>query len=79
MNITRKSEFTGVVRTRNINCTVEQMTKYEQGELLQFAFPKLSAEDREFIKTGITGEEWESIFTDQKEDLQRDGVVFSPK
>jgi hypothetical protein len=31
------------------------------GELIQNAFPNLSAGDREFIKTGITEESWEEM------------------
>ena len=30
--------------------------------LVQNAFPDLSADDREFILTGITPEEWDQIF-----------------
>ena len=38
--------------------TLEQLARYSAGELLQNAFPQLSAGEREFIKTGITPEEW---------------------
>jgi hypothetical protein len=33
---------------------------YEEGVLLQNAFPNLSADDREFIKTGI--DNWDEVF-----------------
>jgi hypothetical protein len=43
--------------------TMEQLDRYYNGgELLQNAFPHLNADQREFIKTGITGEEWEAAF-----------------
>ena len=34
------------------------MLAYDQGALLQDAFPTLGAPEREFIKTGVTAEEW---------------------
>ena len=63
MNITRKSFLTGVTRTMDLNVTQEQLdTYYIQGALLQDAFPNLNASEREFIKTGITDEEWDSMY-----------------
>jgi len=41
----------------------ECFTKWTQGALIQDAFPMLSASEREFIKTGITDEDWEKAFT----------------
>lgn len=40
--------------------------RWEQGELIQDVFPHLSIEDREFIKTGLTAEDWKEIFKDFK-------------
>jgi hypothetical protein len=34
------------------------------GELIQNAFSMLSAGEREFIKTGITPQEWDEMFKD---------------
>ena len=62
MKITRKSPFTGQVHTMDIEVTDEQVADYESGTLLQRAFPHLSADEREFIKTGITPQEWEDTF-----------------
>ena len=61
MKITRTSWFTGKTRTLDLNVTQEQLDIYDNGELLQRAFPQLSADDREFIKTGVTAEEWDEI------------------
>ncbi len=41
---------------------VESFQSWERGALLQNAFPNLSADEREFIKTGISPEEWEAAF-----------------
>ena len=35
--------------------------KWESGAYIQDAFPSLSPEQREFIKTGITPEEWDYL------------------
>ena len=62
MQITRVSQITGHIHTREIEVTEEQLLDYSRGMLLQEAFPDLSADDREFIKTGITPEEWLKYF-----------------
>jgi hypothetical protein len=54
--------MTGKVCTMDIPVTQEQLNLYAAGALLQNAFPNLTAGQREFIKTGITDEEWESLF-----------------
>jgi hypothetical protein len=59
MKVTRTSPFTGITRTLDLNITTAQVARYNNGWLLQEAFPQLSAGEREFFKTGITDEEWE--------------------
>ncbi|MDP6991347.1 MAG: hypothetical protein QGF89_01525 [Candidatus Marinimicrobia bacterium] len=48
----------------DIDVTEEQIASWQGGELIQNAMPNLSADEREFIKTGITPEEWENVFGD---------------
>ena len=62
MIITRQSPFSGKVNTLDIDITQAQIALYQAGELIQNAFPNISADEREFIKTGITKEEWEETF-----------------
>ena len=63
MQITRTNPFTGKTNTRDLDVTEAQMIAYyEEGVLLQNAFPNLSADDREFIKTGI--DNWDEVFAD---------------
>jgi hypothetical protein len=62
MTITRKSPLTGIIRSKEINVTEEQILAWETGKLIQDAMPQLSADEREFVKTGITGEEWDQLF-----------------
>ena len=52
--------FSGKIRTMDLNVTQEQIDKYAGGGyLIQDIFPNLTPGEREFIKTGVTDEEWE--------------------
>jgi hypothetical protein len=52
-----------VVRSMEIEATQEQMDRYYAGqEKVQDIFPEMSREDREFLISGIGGEEWEKMF-----------------
>lgn len=62
MQITRISPFTGQSNTLEIPVTSEQIQKWQRGTLIQVAMPNISAEHREFIKTGITPREWDELF-----------------
>lgn len=70
MQITRISELTGKTHTREIPVTIAELRhgydKIYGGAYIQDAFPQLSADDREFLKTGITSEEWDSIFPEEE-------------
>ena len=68
MLITRKSAFTNNVHTMDINVTQEQLSAWESGTLIQNAMPHLSADEREFIMSGITPQEWEDAFGGSDED-----------
>ena len=69
MQITKVSSMTGLTHTRDIDVTPEQLNRYYAGvDLIQNVFPNLSADDREFIMTGITPEEWGKAFEDEEED-----------
>ena len=63
MQITRTNPFNGEVNTLNIDVTDEQVQAYMDGALIQNAFPQLTAGEREFIKTGITEEAWDEMFS----------------
>lgn len=64
---TRTSQATGITHNRELPISpmeyMEGIDKWCSGELIQNAFPTLSADDREFIKTGITPEEWDDLFS----------------
>lgn len=61
MKITRTSILTRITRTLDIPVTLEQLATWERGTLIQNAMPNLNANDREFIMSGITPEEWETL------------------
>jgi len=62
MKITRESSLTGIIRKKDIPVTQEQLDRWVAGELIQNAMPELTEDEREFIKTGATPEEWENVF-----------------
>lgn len=68
MQVTRKSGFTGVVRTRDLPVTEEELKRWQDGAKAQVVWPHLSPGDREFIMTGVTEEEWADAVGDSDED-----------
>ena len=65
MQITKVSNLTNITHTREIPVMPEQLRSWEEGALIQRAMPNLSTEDREFIISGITPEEWREAFGDE--------------
>lgn len=65
MIIWKKSLISGKLTCRDIPISYEEYAEYENGnKLIQDALPQLSNEDREFIISGITPEEWEFNFAE---------------
>jgi hypothetical protein len=64
MLITRISPFTGKENSMEINVTHKQLEAWHNGTLIHKAMPNLSADEREFIKTGITPQDWDTAFQD---------------
>lgn len=67
MKITRKSLLTGKTHTREINITNEQLEQWRLGRHIQWVCPQLSPEDREFLISGATPEEWTEAFPEVDE------------
>ena len=72
MQITRITPFTNTTNVMDINVTQEQIALWESGTLIQVAMPHLSADEREFIMTGITPTEWEENFGTSEEEEEED-------
>lgn len=69
MLIERTSPITMANHIWDIDVTQQQLDNYYyMGYLVQQAFPHISAEEREFIKTGITPEEWDDMFGEEDDD-----------
>lgn len=68
MQITRTSMLTGKTNTLDLPVTVEQLAEYEAGAFLQDVFRHLPPPEREFIKSGITPEEWQAIVVSGEEE-----------
>lgn len=62
MIIVRRSPVSGQLHVKNLNVTPVQLWTWRNGELIQRAMPNLNPEEREFVKTGITAEEWRELF-----------------
>lgn len=61
--VTKKSNLSGELHTISIDVNMESYEKYLKGEILvQEIEPLLSANDREFLLTGILPEEWDELF-----------------
>ena len=73
MKITKTSMISGKTNSMEINVSVDQYQSWIDGELIQVAMPHLSADEREFIKTGITPSEWEENFGEEEEEEEDDG------
>lgn len=57
MLITRKHPFTGHTNTKDLPVTLDELRRWQSGELAQNVWPNLLADDREFLISGIT--EWD--------------------
>ena len=68
MKITMTSPMTGKPNTREINVTAEQLLLWRRGALIQSVMPHISPQDREFIMTGSTPEDWSQMFSEEGED-----------
>ena len=62
MLITRRSMISGEINTLEIDCTLEQIAAWEAGVKIQDALPNVPAPLREFVKSGITPQEWTAMF-----------------
>lgn len=63
MIIKKKSIVDNKVYVMDLDITQEQLDRYFEGrELIQDVFPDLRPDQREFIKTGITPDQWKELF-----------------
>ena len=68
MRVTKRSIISGKESTIDLPVTWEQVARWQQGTPVQDAFPHLTSDQREFLLTGITPEEWKQSFGDDPEE-----------
>ena len=64
MILTKKSSLTGKVNSMELNVTRKQLNAWEGGETARDTFPNLTADERLFIISGITIDEWSKSLRD---------------
>jgi hypothetical protein len=80
MLIKRQSIFSAITRVRDLPITQEQYDAWAGGALIQEAMPHLSADDREFLMTGSTPEEWDEYERELEEAFQEpEGLDYEPE
>ena len=62
MQIVRTSRISGNTNVMDIDITTDQFLSWIDGSLIQEVMPNISADEREFIMTGITPDEWDAMF-----------------
>ena len=67
----RTSILSGITRTKELDVTEEQYNAWRDGALIQNVMPHLSFDEREFLISGTTAEEWEA-FTSPSDDEEAD-------
>lgn len=69
MIVTKISPITGTVNQMDIEVDPDRYAKWvamENPPFIQHAFPELGADEREFLLTGTTPEEWDAAFGDDE-------------
>ena len=75
VKVCRTSPFSGKQNCFVFEMTAEQREQYLMNEarepgckLIQEIFPELTADEREFLKTGLAPGEWEQLFPEDEEE-----------
>ena len=56
------SQLSGKTHSMEIDVSEKQIALWREGALIQDVMPSLSADEREFLMTGITPDEWNEMF-----------------
>ena len=67
MKITRVDPLTGKANTLDLPITEAHQRDWEEGMSIQNAMPHLTADQREFLMTGLMPESWNEIFKDSED------------
>lgn len=62
MIIVKLNPFNGKTYQWEIPVTQEQINDWQKGTKIQNAMPNIGPDQREFLMTGITPDQWEELF-----------------
>lgn len=69
MLVTRTSNFTGKTNQMELNVTEDQLQRIANRDgLIQNIVPQLNPDEREFLMTGCTPEEWDALFPEDEDE-----------
>jgi hypothetical protein len=68
--VSRISPYNGLLNTKQMNITYEQYEAWRDGMLIQKAFPNLTDDEREFILTGLLGDEFNKFVGENAIDME---------
>lgn len=68
MEITKVNALTGKELTLDLDITPEQLERWNNGELIQRVMSNLSADEREFLISGIPPGEFDDLFPGEEDD-----------
>ena len=68
MVIEKIHPFTGKINELDLNITQEQLDRWANGEHIQNVMPNLSADEREFLISGLLPGEYDDLFGDEDGD-----------
>ena len=73
LSVTKPTMLSGLENTMVLDITFEQYDAWRGGALIQDAMPNLTPDEREFLMTGITSEEWaDDIAMDERSHIEED-------
>lgn len=68
MPVSRRSPISGQLNKRFLaGVTIEGVKAWERGKLIQNAMPQVSLDDREFLISGCTPEEFRAMFPPEED------------
>ena len=84
MIVIRTSILSGITRTKEFDITEEQYNAWKCGALIQNVMPHLSDDEREFLISGATAEEWEAFneeadYGDYEDEVEDDYECLTPR
>tara|TARA_R110000796_G_C14272517_1_gene401475 strand:+ start:273 stop:497 length:225 start_codon:yes stop_codon:yes gene_type:complete len=65
MEITKQSPVSGNFNTMDLDITEAAIGAWRAGMLIQDAMPNLTADEREFIMTGLHGDEYTNVLEEE--------------